>query len=78
MGWIGSRSELFSYLSVVGADRDSDGNFLIFGADVSTYLGLGEEFVIPAETEYSVGGERKRLAAGLATTSYGMCVSVIY
>ena len=75
MGWFGNNREAMSYLSVVGADRDTEGKFLIYGAPVSVGFD-GTELVVPAETEYSVAGRRCNLAAGLATTSYGMSVRV--
>lgn len=78
MGWIGIRRELDYYLSVVGADRDEEGKFLIRGSIVS-FMGIeGEnaEIVVSDETEYFVGGRGCNLSSGLGSTSYGMRVKV--
>jgi hypothetical protein len=70
-GWFGLAREVVSYLATVGADRADDGTFLTYVAPVSSGMG-GDELVVPAETEYSVGGKRCNLAAGLNGTSYGV------
>ena len=75
-GWIGDIEQVLNYLQVVGADRDANGNFKIYGEKVITGLDPNE-IVIPAETEYSVNGHRKNLPAGLASTSHGVPVIVI-
>ncbi len=75
MGWIGMARELSFYLATVGADKDPDGKYLIAGAPVVFGLG-GDEVVVPDETCYLVDGQRKALAAGLNTTSYGVNVKV--
>ena len=64
-------------LAVVGADQDSDGNFQIYGAPCISGAYDKSEIVVPAAAEYSVGGRRCNLAAGLAGTSYGLSVVVI-
>lgn len=77
-GWSGQMNQVLHYLRTVGADRDEDGKFLIEG-EVMSFLGLGgnADVVIPAETYYFVNGQRKNLAAGLGTTSYGLRPIVI-
>jgi hypothetical protein len=78
-GWIGLTREVLQYLSVVGADRDEGGNFLVRGS-ICSFLGMtGEdaEVVVAGDAEYFVGGAAKNLAAGLRSTSYGMGVCVI-
>ena len=76
-GWLGTENELMNYLRVVGADKDDEGRFLIYGEPVSSFMGMDEEFLVPAGTEYSVGGRRCNLAAGLSSTSGGLGVTVI-
>lgn len=76
MGWFGPTKQVLFYLDTVGADKDADGSFLITGAPIT--IGLDpEEAVIPDETCYLVGGQRKALAAGLCSTSYGTKVKVL-
>ena len=78
-GWIGVMRELLHYLSVVGADRDDDGNFLVRGS-ICSFLGMGgenAEVVVGGDAEYFVGGAARNLAAGLRSTSYGVGVRVI-
>jgi hypothetical protein len=73
-GWIGVMRELLHYLSVVGADRDDAGNFLVRGS-ICSFLGLGgedAEVVVGGDAEYFVGGAARNLAAGLRSTSYGL------
>lgn len=76
-GWIGSSSQLLYALSVVGADMDKEGNYLIYGEPVISFLGLGEEMVVGEKTNFSIGGQRRGLAGFLQSTSYGMAVQVI-
>lgn len=81
-GWIGVARQMLHYLSTVGADRDEEGRFLVRPpGSVSSFMGMeGEnaEVVVSGEACYRVGGERWcNLAAGLATTSYGLKVTVI-
>ena len=76
MGWIGSNDELQKALQAAGADRDEDGRFLIYGEPPVSFLGMGEEFVVPDHAMYSVGGERRNLAELLAAVG-GMKVHVI-
>jgi hypothetical protein len=78
-GWIGVMREVLHYLSVVGADRDDAGKFLVRGR-ICSFLGLGgddAEVVVGGDAEYFVGGAARNLAAGLYSTSYGLGVRVI-
>lgn len=74
-GWIGPLEEMLYYLSLAGADKDTEGRYLIHGQPVVIGIG-GAEAVVPGATEYSVDGHRCKLAAGLRTTSYGVAVKV--
>jgi hypothetical protein len=74
-GWIGEPEQVLHVLGIAGADRDEEGNFLIFGEPVIS--GLTGDMVVPAGSEYAVGGKRANLAALLASTSYGTRVTVI-
>ncbi len=72
-GWVGVMSQVLHYLSVVGADRDEDGKFLVTG-DVVTFLGMGgenAETVVGPDACYFVNGRKANLASGLGSTSYG-------
>lgn len=74
-GWIGDPTRVLSALASVRADRDADGNYLIYGEPVIS--GIDGDMVVPAGTEYSVAGERANLAALLADTGGGLSVTVI-
>lgn len=76
LGWFGLNDQLLHFLRTVGADRDSDGRFLIAGEPVAVGLG-GQDVVVPAATMYFVAGMPRGLASGLGGTSYGMRVAVI-
>ena len=69
-GWMGSASELWHALRVVGCDQ-TDGKFHVDGQIVS-FLGKGEEYVVGADTVFYVGGKPRNLAALLNGTSYGV------
>jgi hypothetical protein len=74
MGWIGTAKELLFYLDTVGADKDEHGKPLVAG-DIIAGLG-GDEVVVSDDAKYFVDGKPKQLAAGMATTSYGLAVKV--
>jgi hypothetical protein len=76
MGWIGLLDQLNFYLSMVHADKNEKGEYLVAGEPVVVGLG-GLEVVVREETVYFVDGKPKALAAGLRSTSYGMGVKVI-
>lgn len=79
-GWIGPKRQLLHYLSTVRAERDSDGNFLIGGAPVSSYMGMDDDdndVVVPGETWCILNGHQVPIAPGLNSTSYRMPVTVI-
>lgn len=79
-GWIGQQGQVTHYLSVIGADRDEQGRFIIVNGGAYTFLGLvgdREEILIDGNACYLINGQPANLAAGLATTSYGMKVQVI-
>jgi hypothetical protein len=75
-GWIGSDSELLYYLQVVGADRDEEGKFKVAG-NITSFLGMGKEFVVGPDACYFVQGRPVPLAAGLRATSYGVKIQVL-
>lgn len=81
-GWIGTRSQVLYALSVVNADRDATGAYLLYGAPGQAPVAfMGDasenaEVVIPSGCDYSVGGQKRSLAGLLASTSYGMSVKV--
>jgi hypothetical protein len=77
MGWIGRCDQITYTLGIVGADKDEDGRFLLYNAPVTSFLGMGEECVVPDETSYLVGGNKCSLAGLLNSTSYGLNVTVI-
>lgn len=74
-GWFGLRSQVLNYLSVVGADRDAEGRYLIAG---NAAVGLDpEEMIVGADAVFFRDGKPCPLAAGLNETSYGLRVTVI-
>jgi len=75
-GWIGPTQSVIHYLATVGADRNENKQFLIYNVPPTAGIG-GDEMVVPAETSYSVDGQRYSLAGGLRSTSYGLGVVVI-
>jgi len=75
-GWFGMNRELLHYLDIVGADKDPEGKFILGGAPPTSFMGAGEELVVPEETVYYCAGEPKKLASALRTTSYGLAVKV--
>lgn len=77
MGWIGTNKQLQHTLNVVGADKDQEGRFLIYNSELVSFLGLGEEYVIDDDTSYSVNGKKLNLAHLMASTSYGLSITVI-
>lgn len=80
-GWIGMTSQVEYYLSIVGADQDEQGNYLLVGETESdapsSFMGAGVETLIPSGCCYLVKGKRCNLAQGLASTSYGQKITVI-
>ena len=77
MGWIGYIDKVQHVLSTIGADKDQEGKFLIYGKPPVTFLGIGEEMLISDQTEYSVKKQRFGLAVLMNSTSYGLKVNVI-
>jgi hypothetical protein len=78
-GWTGRMGQVTYYLSIVGADRDPDGKFLIEGG-IYSFLGLvgnNVDVVVEANTRYFVNSHPASLVLGLRGTSYGMGVYVI-
>lgn len=75
MAWIGPQDAVLHYLAVVGADKGSDGRYLIAGEQVISGMGK-KEIVVPDATVYFVGGKPKKLAAGLSSTSQGVGVKL--
>ena len=69
LGWLGKPDQVLYVLGTVKADRDEEGNFLIYGEPVVS--GLDGDLLIPHRTEYSVDGDRANLAALMNDTSYG-------
>ena len=76
-GWIGSQRELLYALDTFGAQKDEDDRVLIDGAPVVSFMGAGEEMVVPAESTCLVDGRRVGVAHLMSQTSYGLSVVVI-
>lgn len=70
-GWMGDAQHLLHALDLAGADKTENGDFLIEGLVVS-FMGAGQELVVPAEANYFVDGRRASLAALMNSTSYGL------
>jgi hypothetical protein len=75
-GWFGLLENVLYVLSIMKADVDEKGAYLIYEAPVVQGLDPSEA-VVPGESEYSVGGKRMNLAGALNSTSYGLKVTVI-
>ena len=76
MGWFGLERQLRYALSVVGADKDEQGRYLIYNKPVT--VGIDEsEVVVHDETSYSVNGKRRNLARLINSNSFGVAVNVI-
>lgn len=70
-GWMGDAQHLLHALDVAGADKDEEGNFLIEGR-VASFMGAGEELVVPDNARYFVDGKPANLAGLMNSTSYGL------
>lgn len=60
MGWIGDTSRVMDTLKAWDADKDEEGRFLLrarSGKTPSTFLGMGDEMVLPDDIEFCVKGE---------------------
>jgi hypothetical protein len=61
MGWIGPKERILDALKA-HADRDEDGGYLVRGDEgLVSFLGMGEEYVVPASTEICEEGVWKPL-----------------
>ncbi len=82
-GWFGPADVVEDFLRGVGADRDVEGRFMIHGPDsVVSFMGAGDELVIPETAMYFVHGESVPLVANLVQvmglgSGRGMSVVVI-
>jgi hypothetical protein len=63
MGWIGSRNQLFHVLRSFGCD-EKDGQFCVDG-NITTFLGMGEEFVVGDDAVYYVNNKPCNLCNAL-------------
>ena len=66
-GWIGPTRTVENFLAVVGADRDNDGRFVVVGEAPSSFMGQGDELVIPAGCCYLAQGKPVPLAATMVS-----------
>lgn len=73
MGWLGPTDRIKDCLRV-HADKDDDGNALIRGSNISSFLGAGIEYCLGDDTEVRVDGEWVPLIPLLYG---GVCVHVI-
>lgn len=62
---------MIKVLEDAGADRDGDGDFMIFGADLVVGIG-GDEVIVKEGTQYAVGGERRCLLSLLHLNAGGV------
>ncbi len=77
MGWIGTKDQLLHTLRVFGADTSEDGQFLVYGGMIASFLGLDDEYIVDDEAMCRIKGELVAIAYLLAQTSYGRQVRVI-
>ena len=71
-GWMGPTSAVLNYLSVIGADRDAEGNYLLVGEEgrgPASFMGAGDELVVPGSVCYLVDGRRIPLAANMPAST---------
>jgi hypothetical protein len=73
MGWIGPTERIQDCLKT-HADRDEEGDYLVRGAQIASFLGAGEEYVLGDDTEICIQGEWKPI---IPLLQGGMCVTVI-
>ena len=76
MGWFGRKDQFLSVLSVMGADRDSDGQFIITGEAPCVGIG-GVDVAVPDGCQCLIGGEPVGVCPTLNSTSYGTSAVVI-
>ena len=70
-------ADLLAFLSARSADRDDSG-FLLAGPEPPiSYIGAGQELVIPESLTYQLAGAPRPLAAELRTAGIGTSVAVI-
>lgn len=70
-------SELMNVLAVAGADKDSDGKYVVRG-DLCSFLGLGDEWVIGETAQYSKAGEWRSILGIAQVTSYHRPIIAIF
>jgi len=73
-GWMGTLHLMKYALSVVGADQDKDGKYIVSGGIV-TFLGMTDdqaEVVIDETATYYRNGQPCSIAGLLNSTSYGV------
>ena len=75
-GWIGTARQLYAALQSLGCDRDADDKFCVDG-NITTFLGIGDEFVVGDQAVYYVNGEARPLAPALQATGTGRAVTVL-
>lgn len=68
--------ELANVLRVMRCDTDADGKFNVDG-NITSFLGMGDEFVIGEDAVYYVDGTPRSLAHAIAGTSYSHPITVI-
>lgn len=74
MGWIGPRKRILDCLKT-HADREEDGSFAVRNdEEVVSFLGAGEEYILPDNVEVKIDGEWKPLIPMLHG---GLTVTVI-
>jgi hypothetical protein len=74
-GWFGSPEQVEHVLKTLGADKDEEGRFLLYGE--APFVGLDGDLVVSSKVLYSVSGKRQNLVAALRKTSYGLSVTVL-
>lgn len=69
--------DLMDFLKSRGADRDDNG-FVVYGPEPpSSFMGAGDELLLPATLQYTVGGRPLPLAADLLQAGFGVGVGVV-
>lgn len=70
-------SDVTAFLTARGADRDDSG-FLVYGPEAPvSYMGAGDELLLPDSLRYAVAGQPHPLAADLIAAGFGTAVGVV-
>ena len=76
-GTILTASELYNVLACFGAEKDPDTEKYIVRGHITSFLGMGDEFVLDDTAQYRKNGEWQNLLHAIKTTSYYHPITVL-